>query len=216
MKKILILLVAGTALLNLNTAKAQSFHSGAFILGGDVGIDGNTANRNFINNEQPNAQTLNGTAPASTYDILAEVGIFRWLGIGAIARFDNYFEENNTLTETSPKAGAFDLGGQLNIHILTFEHFDLLVGGTYGFSHITYNVNNGDATSSASNGSWGDIHATGRLYFGKIVGVNLTVFMPMTSYSNFKASNEDFGDYVVNYWKSSGYGASIGVQFRIL
>jgi hypothetical protein len=210
------LLLISLLVFSFSLIKAQSFHTGAFVLGANFGIDGDVANRHYFNSAENNAQTLNGTTPASNFNITAEVGVLTWFGVGLIGRFDNYMPESNGVTQSSPTAGATDIGLTANLHLITFDKFDLFAGGDYGYSHLTYNTNNDMATTSSSSGSWGDIHATARLYFTKIVGANLTVYVPMMSYHNFTASNESVGNYVINDWKSTGYGASVGVQFKLL
>jgi opacity protein-like surface antigen len=213
MKKLLFLISLIT--FNLSLVKAQSFHTGTFVLGANFGIDGDIANRHYFNTSENSAQTLNGTAPASNFNITAEVGLLRWLGVGVIGRFDNYFPQSNGVTESSPSAGAVDLGLTANLHLLTFDRFDLLGGFDYGYSHLTYNTNNESGTSSSSNGSWGDIHATARIYITKMLGFNLNVYTPMMSYHKFRSSNETVGTYVINDWEATGYGASIGVQVKL-
>lgn len=213
MKKLLLLLsLIG---FNLSLIQAQSFSRGSFILGANLGIDGNFADRHYFNSSENSAQTLNNTAPASDFNITAEAGVFKWLGVGLIGRYNSYFPEANGVTQTTPDERAFDLGVTGNLHILSVAQLDLLAGIDYGFSHLTFNTNNYSNTTSASYGSWGDIHATARVYFGRL-GVNATLYVPMMNYRSFTSSNTNPGDYIIDDWKSTGYGASIGLQYRIL
>jgi hypothetical protein len=213
MKKLLILCLVTSC--HISISQAQSFNRGSFILGANFGIDGNFANRNYFSSSEGNAQTLNGTAPASDFNITAEAGIFKWLGVGLIGRYNSYFPEANGVTQSTPDERAFDLGLTGNLHILSVAQLDVLAGIDYGFSHLTFNTNNYSNTTSASYGSWGDLHATARIYFGRL-GVNATLYIPMMNYSSFTSSNMRPGDYIINDWKSTGYGASIGLQYRIL
>ena len=191
----------------------SSFNSGAFVLSANFGVDGNLTSQHYFNAAENNAQTLNGTVAASNFNIAGEFGLLKWLGLGVIARVDKYYMNNNEVTNTTPGAGAIDLGGTANIHFLRFKHFDLLGGYDLGISQFTYHVNNGVNTMATGNGTWSDIHATGRVYFNRF-GVNLSLYTPTINYSSLKSSNTPAGEYVVNYWKSTGYGASIGLQYR--
>jgi hypothetical protein len=194
----------------------KSFYSGALILSSNFGTDGNMANQRYFNGAENTAQTLNGTAPSSDFSMGLEYGLLEWLGIGAIGRIDNYFVQQNMVTETSPTEGAADIGATANIHVLRWKHLDLFGGYDFGLSHLTYiyNMHNGVNASSVSNGTWSDIHATGRLYFSRL-GINLSLYVPSMSYSSFRTSNTSIGEYTINYWKSTGYGASLGLQYRI-
>ena len=192
----------------------KSFYSGAFVFGVNYGIDGNVADQHYINPQENRAATLNGTAPASDWSVYGEVGLLNWLGVGLIGRIDNYYSQNNQITHTTTTAGASDLGGIVNFHLLRMKHTDLFVGADWGVSQFTYNMNDGVNTTSYGNGNWSDIHATARLYFDKL-GFNATLFVPYTSYTNLQTNNPGVGEYVVNYWKSTGYGASVGLQYRL-
>lgn len=213
MKKLILSLVAGIAASSFTFAQ-KSFHTGALVISANYGVDGNVTNMRF-NAPENSAQTLNGTTNASNFNLAAELGIFGWLGIGAIGRFDNYYSQNNVLTRSSPTAGAVDVGGTINLHIIKVSFLDLFAGYDYGYSHLNYNTHNSDGTTSSADGHWSDIHATARLYIGRF-GVNLCLYTPMLSYTSFRNSNMNLGDYTINYWKSTGYGASIGLQYRIL
>jgi len=192
----------------------KSFSSGALIFNTNVGVEGNITRQHFINGSESQAQTLNNTAPASNYSVGLEYGLFNWLGIGAIGRIDNYSMQDNGTTPSTATAGAADIGGTANIHLLKTAHFDFFAGYDLGLSHLTYTTNDGVHASSTANGTWSDMHITGRIYLGRL-GINLCLYAPGTTYSNFKASNTSVGTYALNYWKSSGYGASAGLQYRL-
>ena len=193
----------------------KSFYSGALVISANFGTDGNIANQRYFSASEPQAQTLNGSATASDFNIGAEYGLFNWLGLGIISRVDNYYSQENQITQSTPSEGAMDIGGTANLHLLKWAHLDVLAGYDFGFSHLTYNTNNSIHTTSTANGTWSDIHATGRIYFGRL-GINLCFYVPGTTYTNFKTSNMSLGDYTINYWKSTGYGASVGLQYRLL
>lgn len=213
MKKLSVLLLA--VILTHQVSAQKSFYTGAFVFSANFGIDGNVADQHYFNQPEGSAQTLNGMAPASNFNIGAEYGLFNFLGLGLVGRFDNYFSENNQITKTTTSAGAVDLGGTVNLHLLRMPHMDIFLGGDWGVSQFTYHVNDGLNTMAYGNGNWSDIHATGRLYFDRL-GVNLSLYIPTMSYSNLQNNNSSTGEYIVNYWKSTGYGASIGLQYRIL
>ena len=198
-----------------NSSAQKSFYKGAFVINVNAGTDGNVADQHYFSPPENAALTLDNTALASDYSLGGEYGLLNWLGIGAIMRVDNYYMTQNQLTQSMPTQGAFDIGATANAHFLKWKHFDFLAGYDYGFSRLTYYTNNSINTTFTSPGHWSDVHLTGRIYFGRL-GVNLTLFTPSMTYSKFKASNMDFGDYALNYWKSTGYGASIGLQYRIL
>jgi hypothetical protein len=212
MRKLSVILLV---ILLTHLAGAQkAFYGGAFVLSANFGVDGNTANQHYFNQPENTAQTLNGTAPASNFSFAAEYGLLNIIGVGLIGRFDNYFSENNQVTGTSPTAGAVDLGGTVNLHFLRMKHFDLLAGVDWGVSRFTYHVNDGLNTMAYGNGNWSDIHTTARLYFERL-GFNLSLYVPTMTYISLQNNNSSAGEYIVNYWKSTGYGASIGVQYRL-
>lgn len=192
----------------------KSFYSKALILSANYGIDGNTANLNYFNQAENSAQTLDGMAPSSNFNIAAEYGLLNWLGLGIIGRFDHYYPGSNNLTHTTPTAGAVDMGGTVNIHLLRMKHADILGGADWGVSQFTYNVNDGLNTKAYGNGNWSDIHATARLYFERL-GFNLSLYVPTMTYNSLQNNGSHPGEYIVNYWKSTGYGASIGLQYRL-
>lgn len=193
----------------------KSFYKHAFVINVNMGTDGNVADQHYFSPPENAALTLNNTALASDYSMGAEYGLLDWLGVGAIMRVDNYYMQQNQLTQTIPTQGAFNIGATANIHLLRWKHVDFLGGYDFGFSRLTVYANNSNNSSFTSGGHWSDIHITGRIYFGRF-GANLTLFSPSMTYRNFKASNMGFGDYALNYWKSTGYGASIGLQYRVL
>jgi len=213
MKTILVFLCCCVIIIPQSIGQ-KCFNAGSFVISANAGIDGNFANRRFINSPEGPAQTLNGMAPASIYSLSAEYGLFRWLGIGAIGRLDDYYLENNTLTSSTATAGAIGIGGTANIHVLKTKHFDLFAGYDLGFSEIRYYTHDGANATSVADGSWSDIHVTGRIYLGRL-GFNASVYVPGTTYSNFKSSNMDAGQYALSYWKSTGYGASVGLEYRL-
>jgi hypothetical protein len=210
----LLLVLACCATVGFATGQ-KSFQGGSFVLNANLGFDGNVANEHYFYGPEANAQTLNGTANASDFSMGAEYGLFNWLGIGAIGRIDNYYTQNNQVTQSTTAQGAADLGVTGNIHVIRWQHLDLLAGYDYGFSHFTYFTNDRDGVTSTSDGHWSDIHATGRVYFGRL-GFNICLYVPTFTYSTFKSSDMPLGEYTVSYWKSTGYGASVGIQYRIL
>lgn len=212
MKKISVILLF-TAL-TIQAYSQKSFSGGSLIFSANYGIDGNIANQHYINPPENGGQTLNGTAPSSNLSIGAEYGLLNWLGLGIIGRFDNYYPESNDVTHTTPSAGAVDLGGTVNLHILRMTHADILGGFDWGVSQFTYNVNDGLNTKAYGNGHWSDIHATARLYFGRL-GFNLTLYVPTMTYNSLQNNSTQPGQYIVNYWKSTGYGASVGLQYKL-
>lgn len=199
----------------LQASAQKSFYSGALVFSFNYGVDGNTANQHYITPGENSAQTFNGTASASNYNIAAELGLTGWLGVGLIGRIDNFSMQNNQYAESSPTAGAVDLGGTVNLHVLRFSHLDLLAGVDWGVSQFNYRVNNGVNTTAYGNGHWSDLHVTGRIYADRL-GVNLSLYAPTMSYSSLQNNNAPAGQYIINYWKSTGYGASIGIQYRLL
>ena len=213
MKKIGVLILS-IALAQFVYAQS-SFYSGALVFSANYGVDGNVTNQHYFNPSENSAQTLNGMTSASNFNITGECGVFNWLGLGLIGRFNDYYMQSNEVTKTSPSAGSVDMGGTVNLHIIRFSHLDVLGGYDWGVSQITYHDNDGVNTTSYGNGTWSDFHITGRLY-AKRLGVNLNLYAPTMNFSNIQSSNTPTGEYILNYWKSSGYGASIGLQYRLL
>jgi hypothetical protein len=192
----------------------KSFYSGAFVINANLGIAANATRQQVLASPDNAAQTLNGTAASSDYSLGAEFGLFNWLGVGFIARIDNYFTQQNQTSESSITRGATDIGATGNIHIIKWKHLDAFAGYDFGIASITYNSNSGVTSPQTTTGTWSDIHATGRFYFNRF-GFNLSLYVPGMSYNNFRLGT-NFGQYTVNNWKSTGYGASLGLQYRIL
>lgn len=200
----------------INCCIAQkSFYGGAFVINTNFGVDGNVTSQHIFATPENAAQTLNGTAPSSEYSLGAEYGLFNWLGIGFIGRIDNYFTPSGQTSASTITRGATDIGGTGNIHIIKWKHLDAFAGYDFGVATIMYNNNSGVTSPSTTTGTWSDIHATGRIYFNRF-GFNLSLYVPGMSYNNFKAGSTNLGQYTINNWKSTGYGASLGLQYRIL
>jgi hypothetical protein len=213
MKKMLITMSGIFALAQLSFGQ-KSFSSGSFILGFNAGVNGNTTRENYVINPEASAKTFNGSAPASDLDLTAEYGLLGFLGIGAICRFDQYMEDANEVTQSPAESNAVDIGATANLHFIRWRYLDVFAGYDYGFSHLTYTSYNGYNTISSASGTWSDVHATGRLYFGRL-GLNLNLYIPNLMYSGFTTTNVPPGEYVLNDWKATGYGASVGVQYRL-
>ena len=214
MKKVLLLLAA---VILLQQANAQSFQKGSLVISLDWGFDVYTLNESYSINNKPNSTTTQTDhAASSNFNLGAEYGLLKWLGAGLQFKLDNYFTSVDSTTGHKPSARGIEVGVLINGHIVRANHFDLLAGFNFGFSHFTYNYNDGFSDQVYGNGSWRDFHITPRFYFGKF-GLNLTLYFPLVNYpsltSNFSSA---LGEDIIATWKANGVGVNLGIHYRFI
>jgi hypothetical protein len=196
--------------------KPKSFDSHNLVVSADYGFEAYSTQQQYTVQGLGTQKTINSSLSSTNGNLSAEFGLFKWLGIGIQGKLDNYSiaKDSNGYT---PKAASGELGALLNIHLLRLEKIDLLVGVNVGFSTFNYsNSTNSFNYSYSGNGLWTDAHATLRYYFGRF-GLNLSAYIPFTGYQGLAGSYSDWktGQEVLNNWKNSGGGFSVGIQYRL-
>jgi hypothetical protein len=215
MKKIIILFIS---VITLQQAKAQSFDKNSLVLSADYGFNYYSLSQQVSHFNVANSLYNNTSAATSfSWNFSAEYGLFKWLGVGVLIKLDNYTTKTDSTTGVRGTAAGFETAGTLNIHLIRATNFNLLIGADAGYSHLTYNTNDGFNDQVYGNGSWLDVHATARFYFGRF-GVNFTAYIPALNYSSFisTSSNWQSGEDVLAAWKGTGAGLNVGIQYRIL
>lgn len=214
MKKSFLLL--GTALF-LQTANAQSFQKSSLVLTANYGLDiYSIEQKTRLYNVSNSTQSQTSTAGSTNYNFEGEFGLFKWLGVGLHFKLDNYITSKDS-SGYKPTAIGFETGVLVNLHLIRATHFNLLVGGNFGFSTLTYNV---DAFNDQvyGDGSWIDLHASARFYFGRF-GFNLNFYKAFINYPSLTTNNSSWGlgESVITSWYATGtFGGTIGIQYRIL
>lgn len=187
---------------------AQSFAPLAIVVDANVGIEASSGNNHYQLKDISNG-IQNGNV-----SIGAEVGILKWLGVGARFKYNDFFNSHDTSTNSTPKGNGYDAGLFLNFHPVHIDHFDLPIGFTYGFTHVNYNLNDANDTRLVGQGSWGDFHINPRIYIGKF-GINANLSFPVVNYTSVSSNNNEAGNYINGDWHFTGISVSVGVQVRI-
>jgi hypothetical protein len=191
----------------------KSFKQFTLVISADLGLDYTSVAQRYID-QSFNLQNSQSSNSALNYNVSAEFGVLKWLGLGALVQSETYFTQQNSVTETSPSISSYETGIVANIHLIRKKHIDWRFGGTYGFSHLNYDVNNGVNGQIYGQGSWADIHVSTRFYFGRF-GLNYMLYMPFVNYSNLSSNNSNSGNqYTTTSWKAFGVGIEVGIQYR--
>jgi hypothetical protein len=214
MKKAILILVA---LITLQQIKAQSFQQGSLVMSLDWGADIYSVSQKYSLYNVSNSTTTKTSAAASTnWNLSGEFGVFKWLGLGIQLKLDNYVTSTDSTTGQRATAIGFEGGIIGNIHIIRHPHFNLLAGVNVGYSHLTYNYNDGFNDQVYGDGSWVDFHAAMRFYFGRF-GLNFTFYTPVITYASLTTNNPNFGlgESILASWKGRGAGIDLGIQYRL-
>lgn len=210
MKKLLFLLIS---LIILQQASAQSFQKGSLVVGFNYGIDGYLIKEHDVNKATNKSIDTTGGAAGTNLNLCVEYGLFKWLGVGLQFKLDNYFHDSTTTSDV-----GFEIGATVNAHIIRAQHFDLVAGVDLGFSNLTLNYADNGVVSNFQvygSGSWFDFHLTPRFYFGRF-GLNLNLYLPEINYPNLTTNLSSVNESLAASWKGTGFGATIGLQYRIL
>lgn len=203
----------------MQLANAQeSFHKHALVLSADWGGD------DFFNlNEKynlytitgPVSQAATGTAGSTNFNFSGEFGLLSFLGVGLQARIDNYIV-NKEASGYQPTAAGGEIAALVNLHIIRVHRVDFMIGGVFGASKFTYSVDSSNNKVSGI-GSYADLHATVRYYFGRF-GLNASLYLPFSNFPSLSGDNINWGvgENVLSQWAAKGIGFNIGIQFRFL
>ncbi len=215
MKKAILILLS---LITLQQVKAQSFQQGSLVTSLDWGFDGYSVDQKYSLYNVPNSTSTRTSGAASTnWNLSGEFGVLKWLGIGVQLKLDNYITKTDSTTGVRASAIGFEGGIIGNIHIIRHPHFNLLAGVNVGYSHLTYNTNDGFNDQVYGDGSWVDFHLAMRFYFGRF-GLNFAFYTPVINYASLTTNNSNWGlgESVLASWKGRGAGLDLGIQYRIL
>jgi|GEM_PF-972318 hypothetical protein len=215
MKKLILLVVS---ILTLQQVNAQSFQAGSLVTSLDWGFDLYSVAQTYSLYNVPNSTSTKTSGAASTnWNLAGEFGVLNWLGLGVQLKLDNYVTSRDSTTGIKPTAIGFEGGIIANLHIIRHPHFNLLGGIDLGYSHLTYNTNDGFSDQVYGDGSWFDFHLTMRFYFGRF-GLNFTGYSPVINYASLTSNNSNWslGENVLASWKGKGGGINLGMQYRIL
>ncbi len=191
------------------TGSFESFQSGSLIVSAAWGIDGYSLKQHQVNNYTGKTYDTNTGAASRNFNIGAEYGVTKWLGLGLQFKFDNYYHDYNIQS-----ALGFELGIIANAHIIRHRHFDLLAGINVGGSNLTItgNYNNDQIYGS---GTWFDMHLTARIYIRRF-GFSSTIYIPYINYSTLTSNVGAFNQYILESWKANGVGINFGIQYHFL
>lgn len=186
------------------TTNAQTFKFGTIAadIGPGIGIFG-IKGYSPVNGSNVSGIGFVGTLPR----VNAEFGIFRFLGVGVSYRRGTYGK-----TSAGPLRGN-DFLVRANIHVANEnEKFDLPIGVGFGFSNFK-----GDYTTTQyiyAKGPLLNIHVSPHFYFGKYVGMHLSV-----GYNKHMNNKVDINDNGTHYseadgatWKMGGVYFEFGVS----
>lgn len=196
-------------------AKSQSMYLGALIVDANVGVEvlATTYKYKLKNLGIEQDTTIKDGAANRNFSFGVEVGLSKWISVGTRAKINNYFTEPDKVTNRTPNVGSFDLMGSLNFHATHKKHFNLLFGGSFGYSGLNYKSNDINGTTLTGTGTYADIHATMRFYI-KRFGFHLTTYAPFVNYNELTSNNSFFNNYVLATWKGNGFGMNVGIQYR--
>ena len=162
MKKLFIALFATICVFN---SQAQSYQFGTVTadLGVGFGIYG-IRSYSPINQENHSGIGIVGSGPAFN----ADFGIARFLGVGVRYRRGTYGRSGNY------KLRGNDMVFRVNFHLANKgDKFDLPIGVGYGLSSFGGNIS--EKESLKANGGILNVHVSPHIYFGKYVGMFLSV-----------------------------------------
>lgn len=162
MKKIILLFAA--AVIGFS-AQAQSFKFGTISadLGTGFGIYGIRA-YSPINQSEHSGIGFAGTLPSFN----AEFGLTKFLGVGGRFRRGTYGKSGTNVLRGN------DVVGRVNFHLANkSDKFDLVIGAGYGMSSFGGDIS--DTEYIRTKGTVLNIHVSPHLYFGKYVGMFLSL-----------------------------------------
>ncbi|MGP8214126.1 MAG: hypothetical protein ACLQQ4_01045 [Bacteroidia bacterium] len=207
MKKLLVLFASVIILQHLN---AQSFDKGSLVISANCGLDAYAIKEHNVNKATNTSQDTTGAAASTNFNLGAEYGVLKWLGLGLQFKLDNYIHNDSSVSS----AIGFEVGVIVNFHIVRTQHFNLVAGCDFGISNLTINLPENNYQIYGS-GTWADFHITPRFYFGRF-GLNANIYFPVINYPDLSTNVETFNEYIAASWKASGFGATIGIQYRII
>lgn len=200
-----------------SVVNAQSFDKNLLVIHSNFGIEiynttynYKTKNTNYVANT-----TKTDRAASKNFNLGAEYGLHKLFGVGLNFKNNNFFTSKDTTTNITPTANSFDIALVASLHAITAKKFDLLIGGEFGYSKLTYKANDPTNLILKGDGTFGTIFLSPRIYFGDF-GINFKFYAPFVNYTKMKTNNEDYNYYIISKWSGSpGFGCSFGIQYKI-
>ncbi|MBS1652957.1 MAG: hypothetical protein JSU07_13205 [Bacteroidetes bacterium] len=195
---------------------AQSFDKKNLVVDLSFGLEAYAVSYNYklhYNNSTIKDTTTKSGAVNRFGALGIEYGIHKRFGAGIRLKSNRYFTSKDANTGATPDASSFEANVQLNYHPLIFNHFDLVIGSDIGYSYLNYNTNDVMNNKIYGGGSYFNLYLNPRFVF-KNFGLNARIFFPTVNYINLTSNNQTFNNYVIAAWKGTGFGMSIGLQYR--
>ncbi|MCA0431046.1 MAG: hypothetical protein LCH32_11165 [Bacteroidetes bacterium] len=196
---------------------AQSFEKNSLVIHSNFGLEiyNTTYNYKTKNTNYAASATETDRAASKNINVGAEYGLHKLFGVGINFKNNNFFTSKDTATNITPTANSFDISAVASLHAITAKKFDLLIGGEFGYSKLTYKANDPTNLILKGDGTYSSIFLSPRIYFGDF-GINFKFYAPFVNYTKMKTNNEDYNYYVISKWKGSpGFGFSFGIQYKI-
>lgn len=193
----------------------RGHHLGSVVLDFNTGIEA-FSSTNFYTLAGVDGKrdtTIDTDAGNANGSLGVEIGIGKFVGIGVRGRTSYFFRSLDAVMNSRPDVHANDLLFMINLHPLPFKKFDLVLGSEFGISNLKFDVNDIYQTMITGKGGYFAIHINPRLYLNRF-GLNLRASLPVFNYNDLRYSGDPSG-FLLTKWKASGFGVSLGVQFRV-
>lgn len=210
------LLLISSVVLGCLHSSAQSFHRGAMVIDLNTGIEFYNTSLNYrLQGTAFNSDTtVNGRAANSNLALGVEVGLGKHFGLGIRGKANQFFEDVDAVTNKNTSITSTDLMLTVNIHPVVRKKFDLILGSDIGVSGFNFTMEDLENTIVSGNGSFVTVYLNPRLYLGRF-GFNLKTYVPFVNYRNLESNKSDIDEFIVEKWKGSGFGVTLGVQVRL-
>jgi hypothetical protein len=194
---------------------AQSFHKGAVVLDLNTGFEVyNTMNSYSIRrSDQKHDTTVKDIAGNGNFAMGVEIGIRKRFGIGLRGKTNTFFRNVDAVTHNRADIRTTDMLLILTYHPFIRNKFDMVIGADLGFSIFNSTSHDIYSTVVKGNGAFAGIYLNPRFYF-KRFGVNFKTYVPYINYSALSSEQSQADRYIISKWQGSGFGISIGVQYR--
>jgi hypothetical protein len=172
----------------------QSFERGNKIL--NTGIKISIYKILNENEKDENEDDDGGGAASYTIPVGFEYALSNRIGLGAELGFCNYFTGEDSVTRAIAEASSFDLLIKGNFHWIKGGKANLSSGLGIGFSNFTYSSNDNLDSQFKSTGFYFRLSMIDfKLYFGKRVGWNVFMGVPVMNFENGRITDNLGSDF---------------------
>ncbi len=194
----------------------RSFQRGTLVFDFHTGIEAYQSRNIYksIQSGEITDTTVRTNVGNSNMSLGAEIGIGRFIGIGLRGKMNTFFRSLDAVMNARADITSADMLLMVNLHPIATKRFDLLLGTEIGLSKLKYDVNDLAQTLITGNGSYFSLYLNPRFYL-KRFGFNLRTSLPLFNYGNLRQSGEQSAAYMISAWRGSGFGISLGAQFRL-